>query len=231
MNLDEVYKNIDSFTKDQIAQSKEFWSEKGKAEDPGEIVGVEAPVDIYKNRQDKVYRNKDKKYPHGASAAATFAVRNLAPALAQAYRKYKCDSEYLISRGDNDRAKMLKNQYVHEEFLPVVEAVIMQSSPDELLNSKEALATLDKYSGATGDGTGFTASYVATAYDGITGNQAGQSDDTVNDVLMRILAMSENGQIRTAYGLAKNIKKKIDNGENMASDEAYAIISRVANFK
>jgi hypothetical protein len=47
---------------------------------------------------------------------------------------------------------------------------------------------------------------------------------------MRINLLLDEGQIRTAIGVANKIKEKIDKGEAMADDIDYEIIGRVVSF-
>ena len=47
---------------------------------------------------------------------------------------------------------------------------------------------------------------------------------------MRINAMLDGGQIRTAVSIANKIKDKIDKGDAMADDVDYDFIGRVVSF-
>jgi hypothetical protein len=47
---------------------------------------------------------------------------------------------------------------------------------------------------------------------------------------MRINAMLDGGEIRTAVGIANKLKEKIDRGEAMADDIDYELIGRVVSF-
>ena len=118
---------------------------------------------------------------------------------------------------------------MQEYFLPAVEIVVNSTSPDEVLNSKRALDMLDKYALLEGSGKGYTATYIRQAYGNQLGQQEGRSDPVRSDV-MRINAMLDSGQIRTAVGVANRIKDKIDRGDAMADDIDYELISRVVSF-
>ena len=119
---------------------------------------------------------------------------------------------------------------MQEFFLPAVEIVVNSTSPDEVLNSKRALDTLDKYALLDGAGKGYTATYIRQAYGNQLGQQEGRSDASVRSDVMRINAMLDNGQIRTAVGIANSIKDKIDSGQAMADDIDYKFIGRVVSF-
>ena len=113
----------------------------------------------------------------------------------------------------------------------MVESIIMFSSPDELLNATKALNALDALVLNEAGGRGYTASYVRTAYKNILGNSQDKSDPTVKQTVARIKLLADSANIRSCYGLAKRIKKQIDEGEHIASDEDYDIISRLAVFQ
>ena len=137
-------------------------------------------------------------------------------------------------KGEPGRAELAAKQYMEDRFLPAVEAIIRFSSPDELLNCKEALRTLDKYALGTGSMSGYTASYVRSAYGDLLGkdldNRFDKSDPSISQMVMRVRVLSDKGDIRNAIGVAKQAKKQIDNGENMASEDDYELISRVVAY-
>lgn len=193
------------------------------------------PLDIYKRNQDRIIDLSKKSFPKGSSKAVDMSVYAVvdgvgAEGLAHAYHEAKEDIDTLKERGERGRAEIRKNQYMQEFFLPAVEIVVNSTSPDEVLNSKRALDTLDKYALLDGAGKGYTATYIRQAYGNQLGQQEGRSDASVRSDVMRINAMLDNGQIRTAVGIANNIKDKIDSGQAMADDIDYELISRVVSF-
>lgn len=193
------------------------------------------PLDIYKRNQDRIIDLSKKSFPKGSSKAVDMSVYAVvdgvgAEGLAHAYHEAKEDIDTLKERGERGRAEIRKNQYMQEYFLPAVEIVVNSTSPDEVLNSKRALDTLDKYALLDGAGKGYTATYIRQAYGNQLGQQEGRSDPSVRSDVMRINAMLDNGQIRTAVGIANSIKDKIDSGQAMADDIDYELISRVVSF-
>ena len=199
-------------------------------------IGTGQPVDIYRMRINAQYDESKKRRPKGSSRlvkAVTECIINGdggGDGLARSKRKAEDDSEVLKQSGDKARAKMVKLQYMEENFLPAIEAVINYTSPDELLNCKDALDALDKM--ALGDGSmkGYTASYVRQAYGDQLGQKEGESDPAVVDAVRRIRKLVDDDQYRTAVGLAQKLKKSIDNGENIASEEDYAILGRLVSY-
>lgn len=193
------------------------------------------PVDVYQRNQDRFYEAKQKSYPKGSSAVVNMAVASViegagAEGLARAYKRAKDDSEALRGRGERTRADLRRIQYMQEYFLPALEIVINSSSPDELLANKRALSELDKYVLLGGSESGYTASYVRQAYGNQLGNVEGRSDASVRSEMRRLNALLDEGQIRTAFGLANKLKKKIDEGAAQADDIDYELIGRVVAY-
>lgn len=198
-------------------------------------------VDMYQQDVNDMRTEQKKTRPHGSSPIVLAATKAAisgdgvpAAGLAQAYKRAKEDRDVLKAKGEPGRADIVVNQYMEEHFLPAVETIIRFSSPDELLNCKPALSALDKLALGTGSMVGYTASYVRSAYGDLLGtdldNRFGQSDPAVRDSVHRIKALSASDKIRSAIGVAKQIKKQIDNGERMASEDDYEVIARVVAF-
>lgn len=193
------------------------------------------PVDIYQRNQDRIYDVSQKTYPRGSSAAVNMSVVTVvdgvgAEGLAKAYKRAQDDIDALKDQGERGRAEIRRQQYMQENFLPAVEIVVNATSPDEVLNSKQALEELDKYALLEGSGKGYTATYIRQAYGNQLGQQKGRSDASVKSEVMHINSLLDDGQIRTAVGVANKIKEKIDRGEAMADDIDYETIGRVVSF-
>lgn len=207
-------------------------------EDVNEIIDF---VDMYQQDVNKMRDESKKRRPRGSSPVVLASTKAAisgdgmpANGLAQAYKRAKEAVVALKVKGEPGRADMVKRQYMEERFLPAVETIIRFSSPDELLNCKEALKTLDKYALGTGSMSGYTASYVRSAYGDLLGkdlnNRFDKSDPAISQMVMRVRALSDKGDIRNAIGVAKQAKKQVDNGENMASEYDYDLISRVVAY-
>lgn len=193
------------------------------------------PVDIYQRNQDRIYDVSQKTYPRGSSAAVNMSVYAVvdgvgAEGLAKAYKRAQDDMDALKDQGERGRAEIRRQQYMQENFLPAVEIVVNSTSPDEVLNSKKALEELDKYALLEGSGKGYTATYIRQAYGNQLGQQEGRSDASVRSGVMRINALLDDGQIRTAFGVANDLKDKIDSGQNQADEIDYELISRVIAY-
>lgn len=197
----------------------------------------EFPLDIYQRNQNRIRDVNRKKFPKGSSKAVDMAVYAVidgvgAEGLSKAFNRAKDDINALKSQGERGRAEVRRNQYMAEDFMPAVEIVVNSTSPDEVLNSRRVLEALDEYALVVpgGSGKGYTATYIRQAYGNQLGQQEGRSDASVRSDVMRINAMLDGGQIRTAVSIANKIKDKIDKGDAMADDVDYDFIGRVVSF-
>ena len=231
--------------KELLDVTKEFFAEQGA--DPASLrkrekelskKGVSSPakpVDIYQRNRERIREVNNKTFPKGSSTAVTMSTYAVidgvgAEGLSKAYSRAKKDIEALKSRGERGRAEVLRQQYMQEDFLPAVEIVVNSTSPDEVLNSKQALSELDKYVMLEGAGNGYTATYIRQAYGGQLGKKEGNSDSLVRSEVRRINSLLDDGQVRVAVGIANNLKDKIDSGEAMADDVDYEMIGRIVSF-
>lgn len=227
-----------------ISLTEEFFAEQGgdpaslkravqNASQPGQQ--PPEPVDIYQRNQDRIREVNQKSYPRGSSAIVNTAVYSVidgagGEGLAHAYKEAKEEVDTLKDMDERGRADLRRQQYMQEYFLPAVELVVNSASPDEVLNSKQALADLDKYALLEGSGKGYTASYIRQAYGNQLGQVEGRSDASVRSGVQRLNMLLDQGQIRTAVGLANRLKKQVDKGEAQAADEDYELVSRIVAY-
>lgn len=229
MDVETMINNIDIATNGELEESK-----KRLAMMPEQVESSQ-PIDLYQNTTIDIREDGQKSYPKGASAAVNMSTAAVidgvgSEGLAKAYHRAEDDVDALKEKGDTKRAEIRRKQYMQEDFLPAVEIVVNSTSPDEVLNSKQALQELDKYVLLEGAGKGYTASYIRQAYGSQLGQQEGRSEPSVRSEVMRINAMLDEGQIREAVGIANKLKHKIDNGQAMADDIDYELIGRVVSF-
>lgn len=228
MDIETIMNNIDTNAKAELNASKDFW--KNQPEE------VEAEtVDIYQRNADKLRENTSKAFPKGSSQIVNYAVTQVvegagAEGLAHAYKEAREDDSELRKKGERERADIVRRQYMDEHFLPALELVVNSASPDELLNNKRALDTLDQYVMSEGSGKGYTASYVRSAYGNQLGQQEGQSDAYMKAEMRKLNMMLDKGDIRTAYGLARKLKDQIERGEHIADDSDFHLIGRIISY-
>lgn len=191
--------------------------------------------DIYERDRKRIRDNSKKSYPHGTSQIVNMAVHEVidgegGEGLAHAQKRAKDDSDSLKARGERDRAELVRKQYMQEHFLPAVEIVVNSASPDEVLNSKQALKLLDQYALLEGSGKGYTASYIREAYGDLLGQVEGRSDDYVKAQVHKLNRLLDSGEIRTAYGLARKLKDSVEKGQHMADDNDIDLVGRILAY-
>ena len=239
--LDQMLKGIEAAKQDDLNDMKMRYSAKEDEPEEEEEEEAPAPIDLYQQREDMRVEESKRVRPNGSSAVVNAAVKAViggdgvpGAGLAASHKRAKDDIDLLRRKGDVTRAEIARQQYMDEKFIPAIETVIRYASPDELLNSSEALKALDELALSTGSGKGYTASYIKTAYGNLLGQNLNgnynRSDDAVVDAVRRIKVLSDADEIRAAIGIAKQIKTKIDNGDNIASEDDYELIGRVASF-
>lgn len=219
---------MDDLDKRIAEANEEFISEEEEV--------LSAPVDIYQEQQNLQYEESKKNYPRGSREKVIATVKDVVRgagtrSLAQAYERAKDDSESLKEVKEYRRAQMVMNQYMQESFLPAVEVVVNFTSPDELLNCKAGLDELDKYALGLGSMKGYTASYIREAYGKSLGQMNAASSPMVMDSVARIKGFLDTDQIVLAKGLAKKIKKKIDEGKTIAAPQEYQFILKIASSR
>lgn len=230
----EIKERMEALNKQMFEQAKKDSKAKqsgGEAQEPA----PQEPTDILQRNRNTAYEESKKVRPRGTSRIAMVALNSVldgdgGEGLVRAYKRAKNDSDALSAQGDRQRADIRRQQYMNEYFLPAVELVVNSTSPDEVLNSKQVLTTLDKYVLLLGSGRGYTASYIRQAYGDQLGQREGHSDAYVASEMRRLNRMLDNGEIRTAVGIASKLKRQIDNGEKMASDNDYNLIGRVVAY-
>lgn len=231
MDIEQIRSKLyEDFNAEDIIGQRE-----GRASSRPKQSSISEPVDIYQRNQDRIYDINQKTYPKGSSKDVSMSVYAVvdglgAEGLAHACHEAQEDISTLKERGERGRAEIRRNQYMQEHFLPAVEVVVNATSPDEVLNSKKALETLDRYALLEGSGKGYTATYIRQAYGNQLGQQEGRSDDSVRSGVMRINALLDEGEIRSAVGVASDLKKKIDEGNAQADDIDYELIGRIVSF-
>ena len=223
----DIRQNIIDFSKREMERVSNPQEDMGEDE-------IET-IDVYQRNKDRASEVNRKTFPKGSSRAVEMSAYAVidgvgAEGLAKAYKKAKCDINALKDRGEKGRAEIVRQQYMDENFLPAVEIVVNSTSPDEVLNSKQALKELDKYALLEGSGKGYTATYIRQAYGNQLGQKEGRSDASVRSDVMRLNSLLDDGQIRAAFGLANKLKDKIDRGGAQADDIDYELISRVVSY-
>lgn len=228
MEIEEINERIDEYKNNNLKIIDDFeYESDGDDAEVKETEEVERKPDLYRDRQNKRREDSKRGSVHGCSpilkSNAIVAIHRLEPQYNQFNGAYK----HFMEIGERGKANQLREQYQLEDFLPAVEAIVASSTPDEVLNASWVLDKLDEFSAS---GKGYTEAYLKQSYGDMLGQVAGRSDGLVNEAVSRIRMLGAKGMTRAAVSEAKNIKMAIDQGENIASEDDYILISRVANF-
>lgn len=204
------------------AANKEFLSED---EQPA--------TDYYKQNVSAIDKELSKKKPNGARAKMMIEGRYIMDGLAFENEKAKRARDIAIARGDNKVAGLIMSQYMQDKFLPAIETLVRLNSASELLNSEKMLEELDKRAivPSNQSASGYTKAFVISLYQDELQNPTPpvMSDSTVRCCMRDINNLMQSGNIRTAVGKAEKMLKKIDAGQQIAVDDDYLILQKIAS--
>lgn len=235
MDLSSVMQNIENI------RNSELKDVKANKEDEHETDGVGAQtIDDYSKQA--FIRNRTLKKPvHHGARGKVFLFTDLLVNGDKARRIKGLKKDYAEVKSEMSWNKDLRpelvapiaERYMEEKFLPVVEAIIMQTSPEELYNSSKSLALLDKYVilSAKSGGSGYTKQYIKTAYlDRGIFTSGEYSSPEIIEGIQKLRNLSSQVENRTVYLLAKRLKERVDTGKTMATGDDYALLSRIVSF-
>lgn len=145
------------------------------------------------------------------------------------YKKAIDVCESLKAEGENQRAEMVRQQYMEDAFLPLVDALIRLYSEEEVLASQDALETLDSLAMTLGGGKtdGYTSVYVSSMYEPVAG-QTFTTDAEVADGIRRINMLCDRHNIKSAVGIASRLLDSITMGQNRATPDDYEFLQKIA---
>lgn len=232
MELEEIYNRIDLVGKQELEANR-----ASRAEQPSEMattaeeveVSKPQPVDVYNEQQIKQRDSRSKRERHGSDPIVNIIVDGVLQIIIPHYRQTKGMMKHLQKTGQKDKAEAVRAQYMTDYYLPGVEAVIAQSSPDDLLNNEKAMQDLEQYSLSLGGAGGYLKGYLMNAYGGMFGKMQTESDAMVANTMRQLIRLGAEGDTRSAISLAKRMQKEIDAGRNVASEADYETILKVAN--
>lgn len=198
-----------------------------------EVVSSNQPTDLLQTQRN-AWRDAEPRRARGSRPKIKLdmtAVDN--SGIRQQYKKTKDDSDYYNSIGNKQYSSMVKQQYMQDHFLPAIDAMVKLNGMEAMLANKEVLADLDALTLLDGTrGSGYTEAFIRSMYKPES-NAMGvveRSDAQVEQAVRDIKYLCETDQIRSAVGKAKEIKRSIDNGENVASEDDYEIVQKVALY-
>ena len=213
----------------RIKEANDEFLNDNTIEEKTETVELVSPVDLYKQKVDEQKKVSERPRLNGSTQKLLVDICAVTENLAPKFNKARDDSERLMRIGDKQGARISREQYMQDYFLPAVQSLIMTNSPEEVMNSTKVLSELDKMvltDGGRADG--YTYAFISQLYQDGMGGVVPTSDTVVEGAIREIIRLVQEDQIRTAVGMAQKIKNKIDLGENTASSEDYELIQSVA---
>lgn len=200
------------------------------AEDtPQGAAPMPAPVDTWQMYADARREYDRKSFPNGATKKYGMRAEHALQALSKAYDHAKINIDSAMKRGDKMRAKLWRRQYMEENFMPAIDTLVLLGSADELLGMKDVLSAFDEKTLLDGgiSGKGYTEALIRSLYDSQLGRVGAKSDAVVKNTVIKVSELAEQGDIRSAVGLAGKMLEKIGSGENAADDYDYDLLQKV----
>lgn len=201
----------------------------GDSTGPGSEEVPVRPVDTWQMYADARREYDRKRFPNGATRKFKLQAEGALDGLRNAYNHAKMDIDNAIQHGDKMRARLWRQQYMEENFMPAIDTLVLTGSADELLGMGEILSEFDKLSMLDGvSGKGYTEALIRSLYDDQLGNMKSRSDAMVASEMAEINKLVNAGNIRAAVGRANKMLDKINAGENAADDSDYLALQKVA---
>lgn len=200
-----------------------FKNEEGKEQETAPA----SPRDYYDEYGELYSQRRDS--GHGARAKVAIDAEVVLNSLPALYKAAKHESDRLVAQGEKGYAKMVRDQYMNEKFMPAIEALIRTNSVDSVMNATTILDMLDKYALIDGGSAkGFTRSFVRSLYGTEVGDSEPFSDSQTRECVAELKRLAADGNIRAAIGKATKVLKKIDSGDQSANSDDYELIQKIA---
>ncbi len=226
MDKNQILDNIEAARKEELRASDAFYADM-----PDD--STQQPIDFYQAQQNAAYEDSKKARTYGSPAEVNKIVNKLVDDFKQSsYNVNKNQYDHLIDAEAKDQAEYLRQGYMTNAALPLVESLVETYGVDAILNNKEALSKLDEVMiTGNGSGDGFTKGYLEQMHFQQRGEKGSISDMEVVNGIRKIKAMADNDDIRSSVSKAKSLKDKIDRGELAASEDDYNLLLQVSSYK
>ena len=226
--MDNLKKNIAKAT-DELFDEVTSQSSSEPQEEPS----TPQVVDFYQAQQNAAYNASQKATVYGSPAQIGKIVDKIVDDFKQTnYNVNKNQFDHLIDAEARDQAEYLRQDYMTNKALPLVESLVETYGVDAILNNKDALSKLDEVMiTGNGSGDGFTKGYLEQMHFQQRGESRSFSDMEVVSGIRKIKAMADNDDIRSSVNKAKSLKDKIDRGELSASENDYNLLLQVSSYK
>ncbi len=209
----ELQRRVDEVNKEMLIEDDESQSE------PEEL---QKPIDFYQAQQNASYEASKRPRAYGSPAQMAIVVDKMLDNFRQEHYNISRNLyNHLMDVENRDNAEYLRQKYMTQEALPLVESFVETYGVDAVLNSPRVLKGLDSIMiTPNGSGDGFTKAYLRQMHKGQAGEPS-TSDAKLAYGMAKVRALADSDDIRGAVSMAKSLKKKVDEGELSASEKDY----------
>lgn len=189
--------------------------------------------DYYQMQANAAYEASKRPTAYGSPAEMKQVVKELVGnASEKYYNAYKHQYDHLVDANDMNGAKQMANEYMMYHALPIIASLVETYGADAVINSPDTLEQLDSIMlTGNGAGDGYTRAYIKQMYSQNLGTNGSKSDIEVIRGLQKATGIASQGDIRSAVGMAKTLKEKIDRGELSASPEDYSKLVQATELR
>lgn len=221
--MEDINARIDQYAAQELNNLK---SSRSGPEQP-----MMQPIDVYQNKRNNRHENSWKAESYGAPTTLNVVAQQMADNIEPIYNLATNQFNHLQEYGMQEDAQAMADDYMENDFIPMVMGFVDQYGADAILKNQRALEVLDsKALTGNGDGTGYTAAFIKTMAPEVQGAVASVTDASLEQDINRMKELA-NSSPKAAISLAKRLKDQIDNGMVAAGADDYRLIARVAFTK
>ena len=127
--MEDLQSRIQAVNDEMFGLAQPEPTKPSKEEEQKPEFGIEF-IDFYQQNYNNRFEASKRKIAKGSRPKIANDANDILARLRPRYKKAKDDSDILSSQGEKQRASMVKQQYMEEEFLPAVEALVAFNSVD-----------------------------------------------------------------------------------------------------
>lgn len=225
--MDDINARIDQYAAQELERLN---SERNEAPEE-DSAAMGQPIDLYQAKRNDRYEKSGRASSYGSPKTLNTIAQQMADTIVPQYNVAVNQFNHLQEYGMNDDAQAFADDYMENDFIPVVMGLVDQYGADSILKNQRVLDTLDaKALTGNGDGAGYTAAFIRTMAPEVQGTVASVSDIELEDRINDLKEMNTDDP-RGAISMAVSLKERVDNGELSASADDYQFLTRVAASK
>lgn len=221
--MEDINARIDQYAAQELNNLKSLRSEPEQS--------MVQPIDVYQNKRNNRHENSWKAESYGAPTTLNVVAQQMADDVEPIYNLATNQFNHLQEYGMQEDAQAMADDYMENDFIPMIMGFVDQYGADAILKNQRALEVLDsKALTGNGDGTGYTAAFIKAMAPEVQGTVASVTDASLEQDINRMKELADSSP-KAAISLAKRLKDQIDNGMVAAGADDYRLIARVAFTK